>query len=417
MDRKIEKKPLYKRRNFQLGAGGGIIFLILIILILSDTGSKLNVEKDKITISEVRMGDFQEFIPVTGNIMPKTTVFLDAVQGGEVEKKYVEEGAMLKEGDKILKLSNTNFQLSAFQQETFAYQQINDARNSRLAIEQNSINLKRNLLDVQLSYETAKRNYDREKILWDKKLTSLESFDQARDSYNNLIQQKALAEENFEKDSVRSVAQLDQIDKSIQRLQTNLGLIRESLDKLTVKAPISGQLTSLNAEIGQSKSPGERIGQIDVLNDYKVRAEIDEFYISRVNDGQEGSTDINGTEYRLVVKKVFPEVTNGRFQVDMYFKNDNAPSNLRRGQTLQIRLELGDLTKTLLLARGGFYQKTGGQWVYVVDPSGNYAVKRQIKLGRQNPDYFEVLEGLKPGEKVVTSSYDTYGDIDKLVLK
>ena len=417
MDRKIEKKPLYKRRNFQFGAGGGIIFLILIILIISDTGSKLNVEKDKITISEVKEGDFQEFIPVSGNVLPKTTVFLDAVQGGEVEKKFVEEGAMLKKGDRILKLSNTNFQLSAFQQETFAYQQINDARNSRLSIEQNSINLKRNLLDVLLSFETAKRNYEREKILWDKKLTSLESFDQAHDNYNNLIQQKALAEENFRKDSVRSIAQLEQIDQSIQRLQTNLGLIRESLDNLTIKAPISGQLTSLDAEIGQSKSPGERIGQIDILNDYKVRAEIDEFYISRVNDGQEGSADINGTEYRLVVKKVFPEVTNGRFQVDMYFKNDKAPANLRRGQTLQIRLELGDLTKTLLLARGGFYQKTGGQWVYVVDPSGDYAVKRQIKLGRQNPDYFEVLEGLKPGEKVVTSSYDTYGDIDKLVLK
>jgi HlyD family secretion protein len=349
--------------------------------------------------------------------LPKTTVFLDAVQGGEVEKKFVEEGAMLKKGDRILKLSNTNFQLSAFQQETFAYQQINDARNSRLSIEQNSINLKRNLLDVQLSYETAKRNYEREKVMWDKKLTSLESFDQARDNYNNLIQQKELADQNFRKDSIRSVDQLDQIDQSIQRLQTNLGLIRESLDNLTIKAPISGQLTSLDAEIGQSKSPGERIGQIDILNDYKVRAEIDEFYISRVNDGQEGSADINGTEYRLVVKKVFPEVTNGRFQVDMYFKNDKAPANLRRGQTLQIRLELGDLTKTLLLARGGFYQKTGGQWVYVVDPSGNYAVKRQIKLGRQNPDYFEVLEGLKPGEKVVTSSYDTYGDIDRLVLK
>jgi HlyD family secretion protein len=417
LDRKIEKKPLYKRRNFQFGVGGGIIFLILIILIISDTGSKLNVDKDKITISEVKEGDFQEFIPVTGNILPKTTVVLDAVQGGEVEKKYVEEGAMVKKGDKILKLSNTNFQLSAFQQETFAYQQINDARNSHLSIEQNSINLKRNLLDVQLSYETAKRNYEREKILWDKKLTSLESFDQARDSYNNLIQQKELAEETFKKDSIRSMAQLEQIDQSVQRLQTNLGLIRESLDNLTIKAPISGQLTSLNAEIGQSKSPGERVGQIDVLNDYKVRADIDEFYIARVNVGEEGSVDINGNEYRLVVKKVFPEVTNGKFQVDMIFKNDKAPDNLRRGQTLQIRLELGALTKTLLLARGGFYEKTGGQWVFVVDPSGNYAVKRQIKLGRQNPDYFEVLEGLKPGEKVVTSSYDTYGDVDKLVLK
>lgn len=417
MDRKIEKKPLYKRRNFQLGIAGGIIFLILIILIISDTGSKLNVEKDKITISEVSKGDFQEFIPVTGNIMPITTVFLDAVQGGAVEKKYVEEGAMLKKGENILKLSNTNVQLGALQQETFAYQQINDARNSRLSIEQNTINLKRSMLDVQLNYETAKRNYEREKVLFEKKLTSKESFDSARDSYNNSVLQRQLAQENLKKDSLRSVSQLEQIDQSIQRLQVNLGLIRESIDNLTIKAPISGQLTALNAEIGQSKSIGERLGQIDVLNDYKVRAEIDEFYISRVNTGQEGSVDINGKEYRLVIKKVFPEVTNGKFQVDMIFKNDKAPEKLRRGQTLQIRLELGDLTKTLLLARGGFYQKTGGQWVFVVDPSGNNAVKQQIKLGRQNPDYFEVLDGLKPGDKVITSSYDTYGDIDKLVLK
>ena len=417
MDRKIDKKPLYKRRKFQLGVAGGIIFLILIVLILSDTGSKLNVDKDKITISEVRMGDFQEFIPVTGNVLPKTTVFLDAVQGGAVEKKYVEEGAMLKKGDKILKLSNTAVQLNALQQETFAYQQINDARNSRLSVEQNTINLKRNFLDVQLNYETAMRNFEREKVMWEKKLTSKENYDLARDGYNNAIAQKKLAEENLRKDSLRSASQLEQIDESIQRLQQNLGLIRESIDNLTVRAPITGQLTSLDAEIGQSKSVGERLGQVDAIDGYKVRADIDEFYISRVNDGQEGSVEINGKDYRLIVKKVYPEVTNGRFQVDMYFKNDKAPPNLRRGQTLQIRLELGDLTKTLLLARGGFYQKTGGQWVFVVDPSGNYAVKREIKLGRQNPDYFEVLAGLKPGDKVVTSSYDTYGDIDKLVLK
>jgi len=417
LDRKIEKKAWYKRRNIQIGIGGGIIFLILIILILSDTGSKLNVEKEKITISEVKKGDFQEFIPVTGNIMPITTVFLDAVQGGAVEKKFVEEGAMLKKGDKILKLSNTNVQLSALQQEALTYQQINEARNSRLSIEQNSISLKRNLLAVQLTFQQDKRNYEREKALWEKKLTSKESYEQARDNYFNSIEQKKLAEENFQKDSLKSASQLIQIDESIQRLQQNLGLIRESIENLTIRAPITGQLTALNAEIGQSKSVGERLGQIDVLDGYKVRADIDEFYISRVNTGQEGSVDINGKEYRLVVKKVFPEVTNGRFQVDMFFKDNVAPSKLRRGQTLQIRLELGDLTKTLLLSRGGFYQKTGGQWVYVVDPAGNYAVKRQIKLGRQNPDFFEVLDGLQPGDKVVTSSYDTYGDIDKLVFK
>ena len=417
MDRKIAKKPLYKKRNFQLGVGGGIIFLILIILIISDTGSKLNVEKEKITISEVREGDFQEFIPVTGNIMPITTVFLDAVQGGAVEKKFVEEGTNLKKGDKILKLSNTNLQLSALQQEALTYQQINDARNSRLSIEQNSISLKRNLLAVQLTFLKERRNYNREKALWEKKLTSQEIFEQTQDNYFNSIEQKKLAEENFQKDSLKSASQLVQIDESIQRLQENLGLIRESIENLTIKAPISGQLTALNAEIGQSKSVGERLGQIDVLDGFRVRADIDEFYIARVNTGQEGSVDINRKAYRLVVKKVYPEVSNGRFQVDMVFKDDKAPVKLRRGQTLQIRLELGDLTKTLLLSRGGFYQKTGGQWVFVVEQSGSNAVKRNIKLGRQNPNYFEVLDGLKPGEKVVTSSYDTYGDIDKLVLK
>ena len=240
MDRKIEKKPLYKRRNFQFSVGGGILFLILIILILSDTGSKLNVEKDKITISEVKMGDFQEFIPVTGNIMPKTTVFLDAVQGGAVEKKFVEEGAMLKKGDKILKLSNTNLQLNALQQEALTYQQINEARNGRLSIEQNSISIKRNLLSVQLTFLQDKRNFEREKALWEKKLTSKESFEQAQDSYYNSVEQKNLAEENFAKDSIKSVSQLLQIDESIQRLQQNLSLIRENIENLTIKAPITG---------------------------------------------------------------------------------------------------------------------------------------------------------------------------------
>ena len=349
--------------------------------------------------------------------MPITTVFLDAVQGGAVEKKFVEEGTMLKKGDKILKLSNTSVQLSALQQEALTYQQINEARNSRLSIEQNSINLKRNLLAVQLTFQQDKRNYAIEKALWDKKLTAKDIFEQAQDSYFNSIEQKKLAEENFQKDSIKSASQLIQIDESIQRLLQNLGLIRESIENLTIKAPITGQLTALNAEIGQSKSVGERLGQIDVIDGYKVRADIDEFYIARINTGQEGSVDINGKTYRLVVKKVFPEVSNGRFQVDMLFKNDKSPPNLRRGQTLQIRLELGDLTKTLLLSRGGFYQKTGGQWVFVVDGSGNTAVKRAIKLGRQNPDYFEVLSGLKPGDKVITSSYDNFGDVDKLIIK
>jgi HlyD family secretion protein len=416
VDRKIEKKPFYKRKKFYIYSFGGVLFFILIILILADTGSKLNVEADKITISTVTNGDFQEFIPVTGNVLPRTTYYLDAILGGTIEKKFVEEGAMLQKGDKILKLSNTDFQLSALQQESFAYQQINEARNTRLQIEQNSISLQTRLVDVNYSLINSEQIYDREKVMWEKKLVSQQEYEQYRDNYFHDVEQKKLAEENWQKDSVLKQSQLEQINSSIERLQTNLGLIRENLDNLTVKAPISGQLTSLNAEIGQSKTPGSRLGQIDAMDGYKVRADIDEFYIARVTKGLNATAEIDGSEYKLIVDKVYPEVTSGKFEVDMEFSG-KAPDGIRRGQTLQIRLQLSDRTKALLLPRGGFYQKTGGQWVFILNSSGNEAVKRQISLGRQNPDYFEVLSGLKPGDKVITSSYDNFGDVDKLIVK
>ncbi|MEJ2614570.1 MAG: efflux RND transporter periplasmic adaptor subunit [Ignavibacteriaceae bacterium] len=407
---------IYKRTKFWISSGGGMLFFILIILILADTGSKLNVEADKITISTVTNGDFQEFIPVTGNVLPRTTYYLDAILGGTVEKKFVEEGAMLQKGDKILKLSNTDFQLSALQQESFAFQQINEARNTRLQIEQNSISLQTRLVDVNYNLIDSRQMYDREKVMWEKKLVSQQEYEQYRDKYYHDIEQKKLAEENWQKDSVLKQSQLEQINASIERLQTNLGLIRDNLDNLTVKAPINGQLTSLNAEIGQSKTPGSRLGQIDAMDGYKVRADIDEFYIARVSKGLRATAEIDGSEYKLIVAKVFPEVTNGKFEVDMEFSG-KTPDGIRRGQTLQIRLQLSDRTKALLLPRGGFYQKTGGQWVFILNGSGSEAVKRQISLGRQNPDYFEVLSGLKPGDKVITSSYDNFGDVDKLIIK
>ena len=416
MDRKIEKKPIYKRKKFWFSSGGGVLFFILIILILADTGSKLNVEADKITISTVTNGDFQEFIPVTGNVLPKNTYYLDAILGGTIEKKFVEEGAMLQKGDKILKLSNTDFQLSALQQESFAFQQINEARNTRLQIEQNSINLQTRLVDVNYSLINTKQLYDREKVMWEKKLVSQQEYEQTRDNYFRDLEQKKLAEENWRKDSVLKQSQLEQINSSILRLQTNLELIKENIDNLTVKAPISGQLTSLNAEIGQSKTPGSRLGQIDAMDGYKVRADIDEFYIARVSKGLRATADIDGSEYKLIIDKVYPEVKEGKFEVDMEFVG-KIPDGIRRGQTLQIRLQLSDRTKALLLPRGGFYQKTGGQWVFILNNSGSEAVKRSISLGRQNPDYFEILSGLKPGDRIITSSYDNFGDVDKLIIK
>ena len=416
MDRKIDKKPLLKRKQFWFVAAGGVIFVILLIAIFSDTGSKLNVETDKLTITTVSEGDFQEFIPVTGNVMPRTTFYLDVILGGSVEQKYLEEGAMVKKGDKIIKLSNANIQLNALQQETATYQQINEARNTRLQIEQNSIALQTQLVDANYNLVNSKQLFNREKVMWEKKLISEQEFEQARDKYFHDVEQQKLTRQNYTQDSLLKKTQLTQIEESIKRLQMNLELIRENIDNLTVKAPIDGQLTALNAETGQSKSPGDQLGQIDALDGFKVRADIDEYYIARIVKGLHATAEIDGIDYKLVVIKVFPEVKNGKFQVDMDF-DGKVPDGIRRGQTLQIRLQLSERTKALLLSRGGFYQKTGGQWVFVVDKSGSTAVKKSISLGRQNPDYFEVLSGLNPGDKVVTSSYDNFGDVQKLILK
>ena len=416
MDKRIEKKPLYKRKQFWMYAAGGALFLVLIIMILSDTGSKLNVDADKITISTVAEGDFQEFIPVTGTVLPRTTFYLDAIQGGIVENRYVEEGAVVHQGEKILKLSNSNVQLSALQQETFIYQQINDARNTRLQIEQNSIALQTAFVTANYSLVNASEIFNRQKRMWEKKLISQQDYEQAENNYNLSHEQQELARRNFVQDSILKQNQLAQIAASIDRLQKNLELIRETIDNLVVRAPISGQLTSLNAETGQSKSPGDQLGQIDALDGFKVRADIDEFYIARVMKGLHATVEIDGKDYKLIVTKVFPEVKSGKFQVDMNF-DGQVPDGIRRGQTLQIRLQLSERTKALLLPRGGFYQKTGGQWVFVLNKSGDMAVKRNISLGRQNPDYFEVLSGLKAGDRVVTSSYDNFGNVNELVIK
>jgi HlyD family secretion protein len=416
MDRVLEKKPFYMRRRFWYYSGAGVVFFVLILLIGLDAGSKLNVDAEKITISTVAEGDFQEFIPVTGTILPRTTFYLDAILGGVVATKYVEEGAMLKKDDKILQLSNTNLQLNALQQETFTYQQINDARNTRLQIEQNSNALQNALVAANYSLTNAGQIYARQEEMWKKKLISEQDFQQAENNYHLAVDQQKLAQQNFSRDSVLKQNQLHQIGESIDRLQRNLELIREELNNLTIRAPISGQLTSLNAETGQSKSPGDQLGQIDALDGFKVRADIDEFYIARVTRGLRATVEIDWKNYSLIVTKVYPAVTAGKFQVDMEFPGA-VPEGIRRGQTLQIRLQLSERTKALLLPRGGFYQKTGGQWVFVLDPSGSRAVRKSISLGRQNPDYFEVLKGLAPGDKVVTSSYDNFGDVNELVIK
>jgi HlyD family secretion protein len=416
MDKKLEKKPIYKKRFFWFYSSGILAFVIFVIIIWLDSGSKLNVEGNKIIISTVTNSDFEEFIPVTGTTLPRTTFYLDAIQGGSVEKIFVEEGAILKKGDKILKLSNTNLQLSTLQQETSTFQQINEARNTRLSIEQNSTVIQSALVGTNYNLNISKQSYEREKVLWEKKLISEQEFETARDSYFRDLEQQKLARRNFMQDSILKNTQLTQIDESIKRLQMNLELIRENIDNLTIKSPIDGQLTMLKAEIGQSKSDGNELGQIDALDGFKVTADIDEFYIARIHTGLQAITEVDGKNYNLNVIKVFPGVKDGKFQVYLDFAG-RVPEGIRRGQTLQLKMKLSERVKALLLPKGGFYQKTGGQWIYCVNNSGNTAIKKAISIGRQNPEYFEILNGLKSGDKVITSSYDNFGDVDRLIIK
>lgn len=417
MDRALEKKK-WPPKKIAAFSGAGLFFGVVIYGVLfSDSSSKLNVEEEKITISTVAKAPFQEFIPVTGNVLPRTTIYLDAVEGGRVEKIYIEAGSMAKKGDKILQLGNTNLLLDIMFREAQFFEQSNNLRNTRLLMEQNRLNLRQRLVEQDYQLERLKRQYERSSELFKKGLISQQDFEQTQADYEYYRKQKELATESFRQDSLFREIQIQQLEASLERMQDNLSVVKQKLDNLTIVAPIDGQLTSLNAEnIGESKTPGERLGQIDVLDGFKVRAGIDEHYLPRIGRDLTGEFDFAGNTYELITKKVFPEIRDGRFDVDLEFVGEQ-PGGIRRGQTLHIRLELGDLTEAVLLPRGGFYQKTGGQWVYVVDKSGSVASKRQIKLGRQNPQVFEVLEGLEPGERVVTSSYDTFGDIDKLVLK
>ncbi len=415
MDRKIEKR-FWTARNMLYVVLGAFILAILTYLLVADRSSRLHVEVQRLTLSTVTKGAFQEFIPVSGAILPRETFFLDAVNGGRVECKYVDAGAMVKKGDPILKLSNANLQLDIMYREALSYEQINNARNTRIAIEQNSIAVRGQMADVEYQLERSRRVFRRDSLLAAKGMMSDLEYKQSHDDYAYWLRRREIARESAVQDSLLRVQQLGQLNASVQRLQANLEMVKRNLDALTVCAPISGQLSALNVEIGQTASTGERLGQIDVLGSYKVRAGIDEFYLSRIRAGQKGEFEFSGEDHRVTISKVYPEVREGRFEVDMEFEKE-PPAGIRRGQTVQVRLALGDTSEATLLPRGAFYQNTGGRWVYVMEKSGTEAVKRAVKLGRQNPLMIEVLAGLEPGDQVVTSSYDTFGDIDKLVLQ
>ena len=415
MDRQIEKKNWPPKKLITYIAAAALIAVILYMLIFGDSSSRLKVTQDKITISTVVKGPFKEYIPVTGTVIPIKTVYLDAIEGGQVEKRFLEAGSMVSAGDEILMISNTNLLMDIMFREAELFEHSNNLRNTRLAMEQNRLNLRAQLIDLDYQSKQFHRDYLRNKEMYENKLVSSLEFERIKDQYDYTQKRRELAVESYKQDSLFRKIQIQQLEESLVRMQKNLSLVKTKLENLTIRAPISGQLTALNAEIGESKSPGERLGQVDVLDGFKVRAAVDEYHLHRISPGLKGEFDFAGSTYELIVDKVFPEIRNGRFDVDLVFNGPEA-KGIRRGQTSHIRLELGNLNEAILLARGGFYQKTGGQWVYVLDESEQMATKRKIRLGMQNPQMFEVLEGLEPGEKVITSSYDSFGDNDILVL-
>ncbi len=416
MDRKIKKKKWTIKKVATYGVAGVFVLFVLYSFIFAEGGSRLNVEIEKINVAEVKEGEFREFIPVDGNVMPILTIRLDAIVGGVVEKKYYEGGILVEKGDTILKLANDNLVQNFVREETQAFILVNNLENTKLSLQRNQFQLKQTLLTLDYQIDQAKDAYERGKPLYEEKIISEQEYLNLKREYDRLTNQRQIQFESNRFDSLNAVLQINQAEQTLDRTRNNLEMIKSNLDNLWITAPISGRLSTVNVEVGESIAPGQNIGQIDDLDGFKVRSPIDEHYIARIYEGLTGTFDFAGQTYTLVIKKVYPEVQGGMFQSDMFFEGD-IPAGIRRGQTLQIRLQLSENITAVQIPRGSFYQTTGGNWIFVVDGDESFAVRRDIRLGRQNPRFYEVLDGLQPGEKVVVSSYDGYEDKDRLVFK
>jgi HlyD family secretion protein len=416
MDRQIEKKKWPPRRI--AAVAGGVLFVAFAVYVfaLRSRTSSLNVEKDRLTISTVTRGPFQEYIAVMGNVIPRQTHFLTAEEGGRVEDIYIRAGTMVKKGDPLLKLSNATLALDIMWRESDFFTASNNLRATRLAMEQFELQLRNEINEVEKDLQQETRRHDRTVELYKSQLISQQEYELAMDQYDYLVKKKAITLESQKNNMAIRKTQLDGIEASVERLDSSLSAARKRLENLVVRAPVDGFLTALNIEIGESKTMGQALGQIDILEGFKVRAQIDEHYLPRTALDRTGSFTLAGRTFGLVVKKIYPQVLESRFEVDLEFSGDEPPG-ITRGQTLHIDLNLSDVSEAVLLPRGGFYTSTGGNWVFLVEPGGKTAVKHTVKLGRYNTDAFEVLEGLQPGDEVVTSSYESFGDIGRLVFK
>ncbi|HQV75858.1 MAG TPA: efflux RND transporter periplasmic adaptor subunit [Flavobacteriales bacterium] len=415
MDRALDPR-LGQRKRLFLFTGITVIGLLLGWLLLSGLGSGgVRVDAAKLSIGTVERGVFREFIPVTGTVQPVQTVFLDAPEGGTVKQRLVEDGHLVKAGEAIIELSNPQLHMDAINREAQLLDQQNNLRNTRLAMDQQTTRLKDEFLNLGKDLLQLERDGKVDTRLMRDSLLAKNTYLSNQEHLAYMREKRILLAQNLRTDSIFRQSQVGQIASSLDLIQENLRFLRENLQNLVIKAPIDGQLSGLNAELGQTKQRGERIAQIDVLDGFKVRARIPEHYVSRVSTGQQGTFAHAGGTHTIEVFKVYPEVSNGEFDVDLRFVGD-APIDIRRGQTFQVRLQLSEDMEAVMLPRGPFFQDSGGQWVYVVDADGK-ATKRGVQLGRQNPDQYEVLNGLQPGDRVVTSRYNAFNDADELIIQ
>lgn len=416
MDRKIDKKKGIRPKHV-IFAVAAIVFVFLLVKIIKDSNvTSLKVDTEKITIEEVQRGNFDDFIRTNGTVEPISTIYLDAEEGGQVKERLIEEGAMLKKGDVILVLENRTLYENIMNSESNLAQKQNMLRQTRINFENQQIQSRLNLLNSAYEIIKKRRNFEQQQSLYKDELVSKENYLMAKEDYEYSIQVQEINRQKAQNDSLIRATEMIQLEQDLGKMQQTLELVYERLDNLHLKAPVDGQLGMLDAELGQSIGRGVRIGQINVLTDYKIVALIDEHYIDRVRRNLSATIERQGQTFNLTVKKVYPEVRNSQFKIDLVFSEER-PENIRTGQTYYINLQLGQPEQSLLVSLGGFFNSTGGQWIYVLDPSGDFATKRSIRIGRKNPKYYEVLEGLVEGEKVITSGYDLFGDNDKLILR
>ncbi len=412
MDRKIEASP--QRRWIKWGVAAVVLIGAAVLLLPRlGSGTAYTVDGRRISIATVHSGVFEDYIPLRGAVEPLKTVFLDAIEGGRVERVLVEDGIIVEPGQPLLELSNTQLQLDVIAREAEVSEQLNNLRNTQLAIEQNRLSLKSDLVEIDYQVVRLQRLLERRSRMAEKELISRDELETAQDELDYWSKRREVTLESQQVDERLRKAQIQQLETSIEQLQRNLKIARGNLDNLLVKAPRAGKLTSFDVEIGESMGRGQRIGRIDDVNRFKASALVNEFYINRVQLGQQASVRIDNRDYVLEISKIYPDVQNGQFQVDLAFL-DEQPGTIRRGQTLQMRLELGDQTRALLLDNGPFYQDTGGAWVFALNKDGTTALRTRVQLGRRNPRSIEVLEGLQSGDQVVVSEYSAFLDVDRL---